>query len=477
MTYSNCFTKFIRTQAFLIFLGILVPLSLFAQRSNIQNINGNPIIPDMIADPSIVEINGVFYCYATTDGYEHGLRTSGPPVIWKSTDFVNWSFKGIFFPSAAQQLYWAPSKVIAANGKYYIYPTINTNIHVAVADSPEGPFRLANGPDRFTGADAAQPLVKLNGPKKTKGIDAEVFVDDDGKAYMFWAQRGAARLKPDMITLDTAVVVIKTKRQGYTEGPIFFKRKGIYYFLYTLSGHENYQYAYGYSRVSPFGPFTFPEQDIISTTDRSQAIYGPGHGCVFSKAGTDDYYFSYLEFGRGGPTRQVWVDKLEFNDDGTIKPVKLTHTGIGALHQVVKPDRNLALHKFAMISTIMPDLKVKPIYDTTLRRTETFIPDNALDGSNGTRWMAVSSDSTAWFSVDLDKVQKVKRCEAYFVKPTAGHAYRLEYSVDGKNWKTCGGHAEVLIQSPHVDNLAIKARYLKITILKGTPGLWELKVY
>ncbi|NWJ53378.1 MAG: family 43 glycosylhydrolase [Bacteroidetes bacterium] len=477
MIYSNYFTKFRRTLSLILFLGITVSSGIFAQKPNISKINGNPIIPDMIADPSILEINGVFYCYATTDGYEHGLQTSGPPVVWKSNDFVNWSFKGIFFPSADQQLYWAPSKIVPANGKYYIYPTINTNIHVAVSDSPEGPFRLANGPDRFTGADAAKPLVKLDGPKGTKGIDAEVFVDDDGQAYMFWAQRGAARLKPDMITLDTSVVVIKTKRKGYTEGPIFFKRKGIYYFLYTLSGHEDYQYAYGYSRVSPLGPFIFPEHDIISTTDRLQGIYGPGHGCVFSKAGTDDFYFSYLEFGRGGCTRQVWVDKMEFNDDGTIKPIQLTQTGVGALNRVKKPNINLALNAILSASSVMPDLKVKPIRDTTLRRIETFVPDNATDGSNGTRWMAASSDSEPWLSVDLGKVQKIKRCEAYFVKPTAGHAFRLEYSMNGKDWKGCGGHTEVLIQSPHIDNLAIKARYLKITILKGTPGLWELKIF
>src|ERR1035437_1051172 len=128
MTYSNFLSKLKLTQSLLIILGIFAPLSVFSQNANVQKVHGNPIIPDMIADPSIVEINGVFYCFATTDGYDQGLKTSGPPVVWKSNDFVNWSFKDIFFPSASQQLYWAPSKVIAANGKYYIYPTININI-------------------------------------------------------------------------------------------------------------------------------------------------------------------------------------------------------------------------------------------------------------------------------------------------------------------------------------------------------------
>lgn len=95
---------------------------LLAVRSVKGQVNpfGNPLVPDMIADASIQEIDGVFYCYATTDGYGRGLETSGPPVVWKSKDFLNWSFDGTYFPSAVNEKYWAPSKVVQANGKYYI---------------------------------------------------------------------------------------------------------------------------------------------------------------------------------------------------------------------------------------------------------------------------------------------------------------------------------------------------------------------
>ena len=436
----------------------------------------NPIIPDMIADPSIVKINGIYYCYATTDGYGKGLASSGPPVVWQSKDFVNWSFNGFYFPSAKGQLYWAPSKAVAANGKYYLYPTVNTSIYAAVADSPAGLSKLANGADTFSGTGAPQPLVKLNAPKGSKGIDADVLVDDDGQAYMFWAQRGAARLHKDMVTLDTAVTMISTRRKGYSEGPIVFKRKGIYYYLYTLEGHENYKYAYIYSKTSPLGPFIFPENDIIAATDRQQKIYGPGHGCVFNEAGTDNYYFAYLEFGIGGTNRQVWVDKLEFNGDGTIIPVKLTHQGVGALSKM-KQEKNLALGAKAVASSQAPDLKVKPIKDPTLDRTETYVPQNAIDGSNGTRWMAAPGDSLATITLDFGKMTQLKRSDAYFVQPTAGHAYKLEYSADGKTWKSCGGSTDVRFQSPHTDNLSLKTRFLRIVILKGTVGLWEWKVY
>ena len=124
---------------------VLVMMLVGKVKAQHNNPFGNALIPDMIADASIQEINGVFYCYATTDGYGQGLKTSGPPVVWKSKDFVHWSFDGTYFPSAAKEKYWAPSKAIFANGKYYIYPTINGYMYPAVADKPEGPFKLARG--------------------------------------------------------------------------------------------------------------------------------------------------------------------------------------------------------------------------------------------------------------------------------------------------------------------------------------------
>lgn len=50
--------------------------------------NFNPIIPDNLADPSLVMFDDIFYMYATTD-IDHGLKEIGPPVVWKSTDI--WS--------------------------------------------------------------------------------------------------------------------------------------------------------------------------------------------------------------------------------------------------------------------------------------------------------------------------------------------------------------------------------------------------
>ncbi|WP_246121226.1 family 43 glycosylhydrolase [Chitinophaga polysaccharea] len=436
---------------------------------------GKALIPDMIADASIQEIDGTFYCYATTDGYDAGLKTSGPPVVWKSKDFVHWSFSGICFPSAAGQLYWAPSKAIAANGRYYLYPTVNGFMYAAVSDSPEGPFHLAQGPDTFIKPYSANTLLKSQSPHAPAGIDAEVFIDDDKKAYLFWQLRHAAWLHEDMVTVDTNVATIQTPHSGYSEGPIFFKRKGIYYFLYTLGGDEKYQYAYVSGNLSPLGPFDTPKgNDIIAATNYKRQIFGPGHGCVFNVPGTDDYYFVYLEYGRGSTNRQTYVNKLYFTSDGAIQPVDLTMEGVGALRKI-KSDAPRKI-KYAFASSIRTELKINPAKDSSFQRVEYFAPSFAFDGANGSRWMAAQNDTTCWLVADLGKVDQIKRSDIYFVRPTAGHSYMLESSVDGKHWTTCGGHHDARIQSPHTDIFKLKARYLRVRITEGVKGVWEWNI-
>ena len=440
-----------------------------------KNPFGKPLIPDMIADASIQEINGTFYCYATTDGYDRHLDTSGPPVVWKSKDFVNWSFSGYYFPSAREQLYWAPSKVIAANGKYYIYPTVNGFIYPAVANSPDGPFKLAQGVDSFIKPFSPATLLKSKGNKDPVGIDAEIFIDDDRQAYVFWQLRHAAKLNADMVTVDTAYISIPTPRKGYSEGPVFFKRKGIYYYLYTLEGDEKYQYAYVMSRKSPLGPFEFPENDIIATTNYELGIFGPGHGSVFNLPGTDQFFFAYLEFGRRSTNRQTYVNKLEFNKDGTIRPMDLTLEGVGALRPIPHEKKIAVVNSYS--SSICSNLDIRYMRDSLFKRTESFVPSFAFDGANSSRWMAAPEDQDNWIVADLGKSQKIKQSKVYFVRPTAGQAYILEYSDDCKTWNSCGGHPNLKIQSPHTDSLNIKARYLRIKILQGVKGIWEWNIY
>ena len=110
-------------------------------------------------------------------------------------------------------------------------------------------------------------------------------------------------------------------------------------------------------------------------------------------------------------------------------------------------------------------------------RTFTYEAGNAVDGSNGTRWMASGDDKTPSFTLDLGKNLSIKTCEMSFTFPAFGHAWILEKSVDGRHWQICGIQDEAVARSPHVAKEIGEARYLRLKIVKGNPGLWEIKVY
>lgn len=436
---------------------------------------GHALVPDMIADASIQLIGDTFYCYATTDGYGRGLETSGPPVVWKSKDFIHWSFNGTYFPSAENEKYWAPSKAVQRGNKWYIYPTVNGFMHVAEADSPDGPFRLVGGVDKFE--KTFTPSATLLQGNDRGGIDAEVFIDDDGQAYMFWGGRRAAKLGENMRTLSD-ITTLETRRKEYSEGPIFFKRNGIYYYLYTIGGDECYEYYYMMSRTSPLGPYEVPREDRVSTTNIDKGVFGPGHGSVFNVG--EDYYFAFLEFGRNSTNRQTYVNRMEFNKDGTIRPVEVTMEGVGELrmkNERVKNEKYKLLKPIAVTasSTRAPH-KIRYFNDSRCQRTESFVADFATDGANGSRWMASDLDRQPTLTIDLGKAKTIHESRIAFVRPTAGHAYRLEGSTDGQTWQACGGHDDVQKRSPHTDIINKEFRYLRLTIAEGVKGVWEWEI-
>ena len=439
---------------------------LSSDQAPLQNPFGHSLVPDMIADASIQLIGDTFYCYATTDGYGRHLETSGPPAVWKSKDFEHWSFEGTYFPQCDYEKYWAPSKVVQANGKWYIYPTVNGYMYPCVADSPDGPFSIAKG-NTFSVDN------RLWVKDKVHAIDTEIFIDDDGTPYAFWGSRHVARLKQDMVTIDTIYPTIPTRRTEYSEGPIFFKRQGIYYYLYTIGGDENYTYYYQMSRVSPLGPWETPQQDLVCCTDAKRGVFGPGHGCVFNDG--DNYYLAFLEFGRRSTNRMTYVNKLHFRADGTIEQVEVDLQGVGALRPSDHPEEIRPIH--AVASSEAPRHLILRNQDKRCNRTEQFSPTFAIDHANGSRWMAADTDVRPSLTIDLGEPKQVGSSEIAFVRPTAGHAYRLEGSLDGEHWTLIGGHADYQKRSPHVDKLGGTYRYLRVTITLGIKGIYEWRLY
>lgn len=458
----------------------------------------NPIIADNIADPSLCKFGDTYYLYSTTD-LNRGLSLAGAPVVWKSKDFVNWSFDGSYIQgfdwkkgetytnnkgekATGYYRFWAPGKVVFKDGKYHLFATFvkpdgDARTYALLADKPEGPFRFA---------EACNILPRCIAPD----IDGDPFIDDNGTSYLFWRRRMAAQMTPDLLHLTGDTITMRTNRQGYSEGPFMFKRKGIYYYVYTLSGSQNYVNAYMMSKESPLSGFYKPEgNDIFVFSSVENNAWGPGHGNVFYNETTDDYIFVYLEYGEGGTTRQVFANRLQFNADGTIKTLVPDRNGIGYLGTCEDTRTNLAFNASFKASSTAESRTSKVSIETSpnapladkgsmkeCERTYSYVANLVGDESNGTCWKAARDDSKPWIMADLGSLRKVAECKFYFYHPSEGQAWTLETSTDGQTWKTCAEQKEAKICSPHKAVVNDTVRYLRLHILQGAAGLWEWKI-
>jgi arabinoxylan arabinofuranohydrolase len=296
----------------------------------------NPVLEGYYADPEVLysEKNKKYYIYPTSDGFAGWSGTYFK--TFSSSDLQNWKDEGVILDlnkdvSWAKRNAWAPCIIeqkIKRKYKYYYYFTAAQKIGVAVADDPAGPF-----------VDAGKPVIdrKPDGIKGGQEIDPDVFSDPvTGKNYLYWGNgyMACAELNKDMLSVNMNSLKIITPDKTFREGTYVFYRKGKYYFMWSEGDtrDEDYRVRYGIAS-SPVGPITIPADNIVIAKDTAAGIYGTGHNSVVQTPGKDEWHivyhrFSYpngIKMGRAaGFNREVCIDALEFNEDGTIKRVKPT---------------------------------------------------------------------------------------------------------------------------------------------------------
>ena len=299
----------------------------------------NPILPEWHADPEIIYDGGRYYIYSTTDGAPGwgGYYFT----CYSSKNLKDWRYEGITLDlhrdtQWAKGNAWAPC-IVKKNGKFYFYYSGDQGerkaIGVAVNDKPTGHF-----------TDLGHPIVdkRPQGQRNGQQIDVDVFTDDDGQSYLYWGNgyMAGAKLNDDMVSIDTTTIVRMTPRGGslkdyqYREAPYVFKRKGLYYFLWSVddTGSPNYHVAYGTSR-SPLGPIEVAKEPVILQQRPDRQIYGTAHNSVVQVPGKDKWYIVYHRINKDyldrkdgpGYHREVCIDPMEFEKDGRIKPVVPTN--------------------------------------------------------------------------------------------------------------------------------------------------------
>jgi len=303
-------------------------------------VNNNPVLEGYYADPEIIYSNktGKYYLYPTSDGFSHWSGTYFK--TFSSSDLVHWKDEGVILDlkkdvSWASKNAWAPTiseKLIDGKYKYFYYFAAAQKIGVAVSDNPTGPF-----------VDSGKPLISEK-PKGVKGgqeIDPDVFTDPvTGKNYLYWGNGylACAELNDDMVSIKENTIKVMTPDTTFREGTEIFYRNGKYYFLWSENDTRSEDYRVRYATSdSPTGILTIPENNLILAKDPELGIYGTGHNSVIQIPNSDKAYIIYHRFSRpngikmgnaAGYHREVCIDKLEFNADGSIKPVKPTLAGI-----------------------------------------------------------------------------------------------------------------------------------------------------
>ena len=317
-----------------------------------QPYSGNPILMGYHADPEVMysHLTDRYYIYSTTDG------TPGWGgwyfTCFSSADLVHWKYEGINLNLPRDTKWasgnaWAPAieeKMVDGKYRYFFYYSGETGhgkaIGVAVADTPTGPFK-----------DLGHPIVdkRPEGQRHGQQIDVDVFTDPDtGKSYLYWGNgyMAGAELNDDMTSINEATVTLMTPRGGtledyaYREAPYVFKRNGTYYFLWSVddTGAANYHVAYGTS-TSPLGPIKVADEPVILIQDPENEIYATAHNSVLQIPGRDEWYFVYHRINKNyidkskapGIHREVCIDKMEFNADGTIRRTRPTAHGVKAI--------------------------------------------------------------------------------------------------------------------------------------------------
>lgn len=267
-----------------------------------------------LGDPFIMLYNNTYYAYGTNA--EDGIE------VYTSNDLNKWEKETKLAlhkdDTWASRWFWAP-EVYYVNNKFYMYFSADEHISVAVSDSPLGPFKQED----------KKPMLA-----NEKAIDNSLFIDDDGKAYLFFDRFNdglniwVAELTDDLLsikeeTMHPCIHVSQAWEEVWprvNEGPFVIKRNGLYYMTYSANSYESPFYGIGYATASNImGEWTKDSENPI--LQKPGDLVGVGHSATFKdKEGNLHIVFHAHHDTTNIHPRAMYISNLYFqNEDGIDK--------------------------------------------------------------------------------------------------------------------------------------------------------------
>ncbi len=381
------------------------------------------------ADPAVVKFRGEYYMFVT--------RSMG---YWHSTDLTNWSF------ITPEKWYFEGSNAPAAHNY--------KDLLLYVTGNPSGSMSILYTDNPKKGDWKAVPAI-LNDLQ-----DPALFIDDDEQAYMFWGSSNKFPIRGKKLDKDVRFRPAKETIElfnlnaakhgwerfgedhsdkvlgGYIEGAWLIKFNNKYYMQYAAPGTEFNVYGDGvYIADAPLGPYKYAPNNPVVYKPGGFAN-GAGHGSLVIGPGEQYWHFGTIAISVNvNWERRINLFPIYFDKDGLM----YSNTSFGDYPHFA-PAMPEKMGQFAgwMLLSYKKPLKASSFSDK-------YGPENVVDESIKTFWLAEKNDDQQWIEIDLVNSGKVfaiqlnyhdYKSDMYGRIPGLFHRYVVEGSVDGHKWIT-----------------------------------------
>lgn len=381
------------------------------------------------ADPAVVSFRGEYYMFVT--------RSLG---YWHSTDLMNWQF------IQPEKWYFQGSNAPAAHNY--------RDSVLYVAGDPSGSMSILYTDDPKKGDWKATPAI-LNDLQ-----DPGLFIDDDGKAYMYWGSSNVypiraktldknRNFRPSEKTYELFGLNGEehgwerfgenhgdTTLSGYMEGPWMTRHRDTYYLQYAAPGTEFNVYGDGvYTSDSPLGPFRYAPNNPVSYKPGG-FMNGAGHGSTV--LGPQDTWWHFASMAVSVNVnweRRLAMYPTYFDEEGLM--YSNTRFGDYPHYGPAVAGKPGEFTGWMLLSYNKP-VKASSVKDG-------FKAENVTRETAKTFWVAAQNDDQQWLEIDLEEEADVYAVQVNYHDyqsnlfgrlPGLYHRYRIEGSADGKTWRT-----------------------------------------
>ncbi len=395
------------------------------------------------ADPAVVEFRGEYYMFVTRS---HGY--------WHSTDLQNWEF---IEPGKN----WYPQGCNAPAAHNY-----NDSV-LYVCGDPSGAMSVLYTDEPGSGDWNAVPAL-LHDLQ-----DPDLFLDDDGKAYMFWGSSNVYPIRGIRLDKDHRFIAegesvelfnldpdrhgwerfgenhTDTVLGGYIEGPWLTKHDGRYYMQYAAPGTEFNVYADGvYVADNPLGPYKYQAHNPVSYKPGGY-MNGAGHGSTVVGPGGHYWHFGSMAL----PINMNWERRLcmfptYFDEDGVMYCD--TRFGDYPRYAPAVSGKKGEFRGWMLLS-----------YNKPVKASSTaggHAASGLTDECSKTFWLAEDNDDRQWVEIDLGQPATVNavqvnyndyKSDMYGRYPDLRHRYTIDGSLDGINWTRIVDRSNSFRDTPH----------------------------